>query len=103
MEQVVVVGAGPAGLWVSCELALAGVATVVLERAVERIPHSKALGVHARTLEVLAMRGLAEEFVAAGRALPNWHYAMLRSRLDLRSLRTACPSCWRSRRCVPRS
>jgi len=88
---VVVVGAGPTGLWLACELALAGVDITVLERAEERSPHSKALGVHARTLEVLAMRGLADEFLASGRPLPSWHYAMLRSRLDLQQLRTAFP------------
>jgi 2-polyprenyl-6-methoxyphenol hydroxylase-like FAD-dependent oxidoreductase len=91
VEQVVVVGAGPTGLWLACELALAGVDTLVVERAAEGGPHSKALGMHARTLEVLAMRGLAEEFLASGRPLPNWHYAMLRSRLDLQQLRTAFP------------
>ena len=65
-SSVVVVGAGPVGLWLACELQLAGVSTVVLERAMERSPHSKALGIHARTIEVLAMRGMEKELVSAG-------------------------------------
>ncbi len=90
-EQVIVVGAGPAGLWLAGELQLAGVATLVLERASERSPHSKALGIHPRTLEVLAMRGMEKPFLAAGVPLPGWHFGMLETRLDFRPLPTPFP------------
>jgi 2-polyprenyl-6-methoxyphenol hydroxylase-like FAD-dependent oxidoreductase len=91
MTDVIVVGAGPTGLWLAGELALAGVAVTVLERNEERNPHSKAMGVHARTVEVLAMRGAQEPFLAAGRPLDNWHWGLTRSRLDLRALDTPYP------------
>jgi len=87
----VVVGAGPTGLWLACELALAGVSTVVVERSVERSPHSRALGIHARTLEVLGMRGLADELIATGRTVPSWHYALLDTRLDFQHLDSPYP------------
>ena len=58
MTDVVVVGAGPTGLWLACELALAGVSTVVVERSLERGPHSKALGVHGLTAALLVSAGL---------------------------------------------
>ncbi|PRY38721.1 FAD-dependent monooxygenase [Umezawaea tangerina] len=90
-EQVLVVGAGPVGLWVAAELALAGVPTLVVERAVERSPHSKAMGVHPRTVEVLAMRGVEKEFLAEGGRVPTWHFGMLDNRLDLRELDTPYP------------
>ncbi|CAM5553308.1 MULTISPECIES: FAD-dependent oxidoreductase [Streptomyces] len=90
-HQVVIVGGGPVGLWTAHELALAGVRPLVLERDEQRSPHSKALGVHARTIEVLAMRGRHEEMLAGGRPVPNWHFGMLDNRLDLRSLPTPFP------------
>ena len=89
--QVVVVGAGPVGLWVAAELALAGVSTLVLERAVERSPHSKAMGMHPRTVEVLALRGAEKRFLADGFPRPNWHFGMLENRLDFTGLDTPYP------------
>ncbi|QUQ63782.1 FAD-dependent oxidoreductase [Kutzneria sp. CA-103260] len=86
-----VVGAGPVGLWTAAELALGGVRAVILERAVERSPYSKALGVQPRTLEVLAMRGLAQRLIDEGRKVPAWHFGMLPNRLDYRVLDTPFP------------
>jgi 2-polyprenyl-6-methoxyphenol hydroxylase-like FAD-dependent oxidoreductase len=63
----------------------------VLEREERRSPHSKALGLHPHTIEVLAMRGLAKQFIAEGVPLPNWHFGMLESRLDFTGLDTAYP------------
>ena len=90
-EQVIVVGAGPVGLWLAGELQLAGVPTLVLERAARRSPHAKALGMHPRTIEVLAMRGMEMAFLAGGVAVPSWHFGMLANRLDFRPLDTPFP------------
>ncbi|MBI0384871.1 FAD-dependent oxidoreductase, partial [Streptomyces albiflaviniger] len=73
VNDVVVVGAGPVGLLVAAELRLAGVDVTVIERAAARSPHSKALTLHPRSLEVLAMRGLAEPFVREGVPVPTGH------------------------------
>jgi 2-polyprenyl-6-methoxyphenol hydroxylase-like FAD-dependent oxidoreductase len=89
--QVIVVGAGPTGLWLAAELALAGVCTLVLERDEQRSPHSKAMGLHPRTLETLAMRGMVEQFLTEGTRVPNWHFGMLESRLDFTGLDTPFP------------
>ncbi|MGW5723244.1 FAD-dependent monooxygenase [Amycolatopsis sp. NPDC003865] len=56
--EVVVAGAGPAGLMLANELALAGVDVQVLERMHERTGLSKALNLQPRTAEVLDLRGL---------------------------------------------
>jgi 2-polyprenyl-6-methoxyphenol hydroxylase-like FAD-dependent oxidoreductase len=62
--DVLVVGAGPVGLWVACELALAKVNVAVLERRTDPVTQSRALAIQGRTLEVFALRGLADRFLS---------------------------------------
>lgn len=70
--DVVVIGGGPVGLWLACELALAKVKVLVLERRTERVTQSRALTLHGRTLEVFALRGIAERFLSQGRPNPGF-------------------------------
>ncbi|WP_211122064.1 FAD-dependent monooxygenase [Streptomyces yatensis] len=91
MNDVVVVGAGPVGLLLAAELRLVGVDVTVIERAAARSPHSKALTLHPRSLEVLAMRGLAGPFVREGVPMPTGHYGGLPVRLDFSVLDTRFP------------
>jgi 2-polyprenyl-6-methoxyphenol hydroxylase-like FAD-dependent oxidoreductase len=65
-SEVIVVGAGPTGLMLACELALAGVDVCVLERRATQANITRAFAVHARTLEILDARGLADDLVARG-------------------------------------
>jgi 2-polyprenyl-6-methoxyphenol hydroxylase-like FAD-dependent oxidoreductase len=64
--DVIVVGAGPTGLMLACELALAGVRCRVLDRRDGQSNLTRAFAVHARTLELLDARGLADELVPRG-------------------------------------
>jgi len=64
--DVVVVGAGPTGLTLACELAMRGIAVQLLERRRDIPNITRAFGVHARTLELLDARGLADELVQRG-------------------------------------
>ncbi|MEQ1952299.1 FAD-dependent monooxygenase [Mesorhizobium yinganensis] len=89
--EVIVAGAGPAGLWLACELRLAGVDVAVMERRTERSAQSRALTVHGRSLEIFALRGLADRFVAAGKPIPTGHYAVLDTRLDFSPFETSFP------------
>ncbi|RSZ57358.1 monooxygenase [Massilia atriviolacea] len=86
--EVIVAGAGPVGLLLACELALAGVRVTVLERRTERVAQSRALTMHGRTLEMLALRGVAGRFQARGMPIPSGHFAGLPTRLDF----SACDS-----------
>lgn len=90
-HDTVVVGAGPVGLWTAAELALGGGRPLVLERAEQRSPHSKALAIHARTIEVLAMRGREQAFLDGGMSVPEGHFGMLPAPLDFRGLATPFP------------
>ncbi|GAB2826337.1 FAD-dependent monooxygenase [Streptomyces daliensis] len=92
MEQdVVIAGAGPVGLWLAAELRLGGAEVTVLESRERRSPHSKALTLHPRTLELLAQRGLADAFLSRGRRIPNGHFGGLDDRMDFRPLDTPYP------------
>ena len=64
--DVVVVGAGPTGLMLACELGLRGVGVRLLEQRVATPNITRAFAVHARTLELLDARGLADELVPRG-------------------------------------
>jgi len=64
--SVAIVGAGPTGLLLAGDLAQAGVDVTVLERRGTESNLTRAFGVHARTLEHLDARGLADEVVASG-------------------------------------
>src|SRR5947209_11491566 len=66
-RDVVVVGAGPTGLLLAGDLAAAGVRVTVLEQRPEQESNlTRAFAVHARTLEVLDARGLADPLIATG-------------------------------------
>src|SRR5215208_5252605 len=66
-SQVVVVGAGPTGLLLAGDLATAGVSVTVLERRPEHDANlTRAFAVHARTLETLDARGVADDLIPTG-------------------------------------
>src|SRR5919108_1233361 len=65
-DTVLVVGAGPTGLLLAGDLAAAGIACTVLERRADESNLTRAFAVHARTLELLDARGIADDLVATG-------------------------------------
>jgi 2-polyprenyl-6-methoxyphenol hydroxylase-like FAD-dependent oxidoreductase len=64
--DVMIIGAGPTGLSLACQLARYGIDFVILEQHGGVTPYSKALGVHARTLEIYEQVGLAQSAVEQG-------------------------------------
>ncbi|MFK4064698.1 FAD-dependent monooxygenase [Streptomyces sp. NPDC029674] len=69
-HTVVVVGAGPTGLLLAGDLATAGVPVTLVEKRAHGISNlSRAMVLHARTLEQLDARGLADELEAKGEPL----------------------------------
>src|SRR5215208_4145836 len=78
-HAVVVAGRGPTGLMLAGELALAGVAVAVVERrASQDLIGSRAGGLHARTIEVLDQRGIADRFLSEGQVAQVAGFSMVR-------------------------
>lgn len=70
-HAVVIVGGGPTGLMLGAELALAGIDIAIIERRpTQELAGLRAGGLHARALEVLDQRGVAERFISQGRTFP---------------------------------
>ncbi|MEW5631645.1 rifampin monooxygenase [Streptomyces hydrogenans] len=65
--DVLVIGGGPTGLTLASELRLWGLTPLVLEKAPEPSGHSRALGLHVRSIEVMDQRGLLDRFLARGK------------------------------------
>src|SRR5262245_4456939 len=76
-HAVVIAGGGPTGLMLAGELALARVDVAIVERrANQDVAGSRAGGLHARTIEVLDQRGIADRFLAQGKVMQTASFAM---------------------------
>ena len=81
-HAVAIAGAGPTGLMLAGELALAGVDVAIVERRENPgLAGLRAGGLHVRTLEVLDQRGIADRFIAQGQVIRMAPFA--RTTLDL--------------------
>jgi 2-polyprenyl-6-methoxyphenol hydroxylase-like FAD-dependent oxidoreductase len=66
-HEVVIAGGGPTGMMLAAELALARVDVAVIERRTNQdVTGSRSGGLHARTIEVLDQRGVADRFLSQG-------------------------------------
>src|SRR5215813_12613154 len=78
-HAVMIVGGGPTGLMLAGELALAGIDVAIVERrASQDLAGARAGGLHARTIEVLDQRGIADRFLAQGQVAQVAGFAWIR-------------------------
>ncbi|CRG91838.1 hypothetical protein PISL3812_08892 [Talaromyces islandicus] len=83
MTDVLIVGAGPTGLWLALELRTAGLEVVVIEKNVERDIRSRAAAMAAGSLETFATRGIAQRFIDAGVPIHSVHFGSSGTRLKM--------------------
>ncbi|OCB28061.1 hypothetical protein A5674_17130 [Mycobacterium malmoense] len=89
-HAVLVAGGGPTGLILAGELALAGVDVAIVERRdSQNLIGARAGGLHARTIEVLDQRGIADRFLARGEIAQVAGFSQIR--LDISDFPTRHP------------
>ncbi len=77
-HAVVIAGGGPTGLMLAAELSLARVDVAIVERRPsQELESARAGGLHARTIEVLDQRGVAERFLAQGQVAQVAGFALI--------------------------
>ncbi|WP_027566638.1 FAD-dependent monooxygenase [Bradyrhizobium sp. URHA0013] len=86
-HAVVIAGGGPTGLMLAAELALAHVDVAMVERrADQELVGTRAGGLHARSIEILDQRGVADRFLREGQITQLAGFAW--TRLDISDLPT---------------
>ncbi|RQX19114.1 rifampin monooxygenase [Micromonospora ureilytica] len=72
--DVIIAGCGPTGAMLAAELRLHDVRVLVLEKQTEPASAVRIVGLHIRSLELMAMRGLLERILPHGRKRPAGAY-----------------------------
>lgn len=94
VSPVLIVGAGPTGLAAAMSLARAHIPVRLIDKAMQPNPYSRAIGIQARTLELLEQHRLIEPFLELGHRarIANLFSNGLRlARLDFDPLHTRYP------------
>ncbi|WP_203692633.1 rifampin monooxygenase [Catellatospora coxensis] len=74
MFDVIIAGCGPTGAMLAAELRLHDVRVLVLEKETEPVSYARIVGLHIRSIELMAMRGLLERVLERGRRRPAGAY-----------------------------
>ena len=89
-HAVVISGAGPTGLVLAAELALAKIDVAIVERRPDqKLAGTRAGGLHARTIEIFDQRGIADRFLSQGKPVQVVGFAGVR--LDISDFPTRHP------------
>jgi hypothetical protein len=89
-HAVVIAGGGPTAMMLAAELALAGIDVAIVERRADPdLPGSRAGGLHARSIEVLDQRGVADRFLSQGHVAQVAGFSLIR--LDISDSPAATP------------
>ena len=87
--DVLIVGAGPTGLMLANQLARRGIRPVIIDRHSGPAQQSRAMAVHARTLEIYAKLGIASRAVELGEqgnGANVWVSGKLKARIPLEEM-----------------
>ena len=89
--DVVIIGSGPTGLMLACQLAMHGIKFRIYDKAINHTTQSRALAVHARSLEIFEQMGIGDEATNQGEAatgFTGFFNGVQRIRFDMNIFRT---------------
>jgi 2-polyprenyl-6-methoxyphenol hydroxylase-like FAD-dependent oxidoreductase len=89
--DVLIVGAGPTGLMLANQLGRRGIRTTIIDRHSGPAQQTRAMAVHARTLEIYAKLGIADRALELGRrgnGANMWSQGRLKARIPLGEIGT---------------
>jgi 3-(3-hydroxy-phenyl)propionate hydroxylase len=96
-HAVVIAGAGPTGLMLAAEMALAGIDVAIVERRPnQKLVGSRAGGLYARTIELLDQRGIAKRFISQGLVHKMVHFHIPLDVTDLPSRHSYVLGLWQN-------
>ncbi|GLQ87794.1 FAD-dependent monooxygenase [Dyella flagellata] len=96
-HAVVIAGGGPTGLMLAGELALAQADVAIVERrANQDLAGSRASGLHARTIEILDQRGIADRFLSQGQLHRAVHFHVPLDISDFPTRHNYCLGLWQN-------
>lgn len=75
--SVLIVGGGPTGLMLACELGLVGIPTVLIDRHPHQRSDAPGIAINVATSELLAQRDWLDPIRAVGTVLPAAHFALV--------------------------
>ncbi|KAG0313103.1 hypothetical protein BGZ99_009083, partial [Dissophora globulifera] len=73
---VLIAGGGPVGLYEAYLLTKMGIQVHIIDREMGPSPFSRAIGIHSRSMEILQMSGLIDEFLAQGQSMTDFSFFM---------------------------
>src|SRR5436190_9820126 len=89
LTEVLIIGAGPTGLMLANQLGRRGIRPTILDRHSGPAQQSRAMAVHARTLEIyskLGIAGRALELGAVGNGASVWAGGVLKARIPFEEM-----------------
>jgi 2-polyprenyl-6-methoxyphenol hydroxylase-like FAD-dependent oxidoreductase len=92
LSPILIVGAGPTGLTLAIELARRHIPYRIIDQLIAPTTQSRALGIHARTLEIFADLGIVDQILQRGRKIQTMTvFAKRRQLAQLHYERVASP------------
>ncbi len=73
-QQVLIAGAGPTGLMMACQLSLHNIPFRIIDKNEDHTTQSRAIVIHAASMEILAQMGIVEEFLKLGKKVQALNY-----------------------------
>lgn len=74
MTDVLIIGAGPTGLMMACQLAVCNISFRIIDKTEDHTTQSRAIVIHAASMEIFAQMGIADQFLELGKRVKAINY-----------------------------